>query len=54
MTGIAAVAPRSKPFSLPGQGKPPARIEAVIFWVVVDLCIYFDDSKSLPSKGLHA
>jgi hypothetical protein len=30
------------------------RKEAVIFWVVVDLCIYFDDSKSLPSKGLYA
>ena len=28
--------------------------EAVIFWVGVDLCIYFDDSKSLPSKGLRA
>jgi hypothetical protein len=28
--------------------------EAVIFWVGVDLYIYFDGSKSLPSKGLHA
>jgi hypothetical protein len=30
------------------------RIEAVIFWVGVDICMYFDGSKSLPSKGLHA
>ena len=41
-----------------GQGISPLletfRGEAVIFWVGVDLCIYFDDSKSLPLKGLHA